>query len=115
MKFVALLALSLSVFAVQQVSAKEPVKQTKHKDKDVSWVTDIEKAKVLSKKSGAPLFLYFSGSDWCPHCKKLDLEVLSKSQFQSALKGKVIFVHLDFPRHSEQDLKTKEQNSKLKK
>lgn len=80
---------------------------------DIQWVTDFEKAKSLAKKDSKPLFLYFTGSDWCPWCKKMDKEILSTPEFQQAMANKAIFVKVDFPRQTKLDEKTKSQNEKL--
>jgi protein disulfide-isomerase len=115
MKFIALLALCMSISAAQGFAVSAEVQQQAVKqDQEINWVTDIEKAKILAARNGVPIFLYFSGSDWCPHCKNLDRNVLAKAQFQNALDGKIIFMHVDFPKHVQLDPKTKDQNRRLK-
>ena len=39
------------------------------------WHTDMMKAVDLSIKEKKPLMLFFTGSDWCGWCKKLDKDV----------------------------------------
>lgn len=115
MRFIALLALCMSISTTQAFAGAAGVQQQAiQHDQEINWVIDIEKAKILAAKNGVPIFLYFSGSDWCPHCKNLDHNVLSKAAFQNALDGKVIFMHVDFPKHTQQDPKTKDQNRRLK-
>jgi len=80
---------------------------------EIQWVSDFEKAKSIAKKESKPIFLYFTGSDWCPWCKKMNKEILSTPEFQQAMAHKAVFVMVDFPRQSKLDEKTQSQNDKL--
>lgn len=75
MKSIALLSIifltSLQLFA--QKASKE----------DVVWHTDLNKAIELSKKENKPLMLFFTGSDWCGWCKKLQKKCLRKLSLKS--------------------------------
>ena len=82
---------------------------------EISWMTDFEAAKSLAKEQSKPLFLYFTGSDWCPWCIKMNTQILSTPEFAQALSQKMIFVKVDFPRQTKLDKATKEQNDKLSK
>ncbi len=64
----------------------------------IVWMTDFAAAKAQAAAESKPLFLSFSGSDWCGWCKRLDKEVLSTPEFQKALSQKMIFVQVDFPK-----------------
>jgi protein disulfide-isomerase len=63
---------------------------------EVSWMTDFEAAKVAAQKSGRPLLIDFTGSDWCPSCHLLERQVFKTSAFE-AFASKVILVRVDFP------------------
>lgn len=78
-----------------------------------TWHTDINKAIAISKKENKPLFLFFTGSDWCGWCIKLQKEVFKTPEFTTWAKDHVVLVDLDFPRRSEQDLKIQKQNAEL--
>lgn len=80
----------------------------------LNWETDYQKALNQSKSDSKPILLFFTGSDWCGWCKKLDKEVFQTQEFQSAMGNKLIFVELDYPMSSTQDAKTKQQNEQLK-
>ena len=41
------------------------------------WTSDAPAAQELSKTSGKPLFIQFTGSDWCGWCKLMDGKVFS--------------------------------------
>lgn len=61
--------------------------------------TDLAKAIDLAKKENRSVLVEFTGSDWCPPCKMLRKEILSKPEFSKFVTDKnIIFVELDFPR-----------------
>ncbi|MBS0654711.1 MAG: thioredoxin family protein [Verrucomicrobia bacterium] len=91
-----------------------PAANVQQKDQ-INWLTDFSQASALAKKESKPLFLYFTGSDWCPWCKKMDKEIISTTGFQKALGNSCIFVYLDFPHYTALDKKTQEQNEGLMK
>ncbi|MDD2985052.1 thioredoxin family protein [Flavobacterium sp.] len=79
---------------------------------ELTWQTDINKAIELSAKSKKPLMLFFTGSDWCGWCIKLQKEVFMKPEFVE-WANKVILVELDFPRKMQLEEKLKQQNQQL--
>jgi protein disulfide-isomerase len=78
-----------------------------------TWGTDYAKAVSLSKKTGKPILVNFTGSDWCGWCKRLDDEVFSKAEFRSWAKSNVILLVLDYPARKKQSQTLKAQNEKL--
>ncbi|MGH7162736.1 MAG: thioredoxin family protein [Planctomycetota bacterium] len=78
------------------------------------WLTDFKKAKEESKKSGRPILVDFTGSDWCGWCKKLKAEVFDTDAFRAWAAKNVILLEVDFPRGKQLPGKVKEQNEKLK-
>lgn len=60
-KFLLLLLITLGSFSVQA--------------QEQEWQTDMNKAIELAQKSKKPLFLFFTGSDWCGWCIRLQKEV----------------------------------------
>lgn len=64
----------------------------------LEWHTDLMKAHDLSAKSKKPIFAFFTGSDWCGWCIKLQSNVFSKPEFIVWAKKNVILLELDFPR-----------------
>ena len=40
--------------------------------KGLTWYNDIEKAYDVSNKTHKPIFAFFTGSDWCGWCHKMD-------------------------------------------
>ena len=81
---------------------------------EISWQQNFDQALAMAKKEHRPLFLYFTGSDWCIWCKKMDREILESPTFQQALAKKLIFVKVDFPSTTELPPSIREQNEQLK-
>jgi len=95
---VVLIAFSLNGFAQQ---------------KELVWHTDVNKAIELSVKTEKPLFMFFTGSDWCGWCKRLVKEVFIKPEFAAWATKNVVLVELDFPRRTKLPEATQKQNSEL--
>jgi protein disulfide-isomerase len=82
-------------------------------NEDVVWHTDLNKAIELSKKENKPLMLFFTGSDWCGWCVKLQKEVFTQSEFKKWAQANVVLVEVDFPRADIQTEEVKTQNRML--
>ena len=80
-----LIALSINGFAQQ---------------KELSWYTDVNKAINLSIESEKPLLMFFTGSDWCGWCIRLQKAVFLKPEFTKWATKNVILVELDFPKRT---------------
>ncbi len=80
---------------------------------ELTWQTDINKAMEISKKTKKPLLLFFTGSDWCGWCIRLQKEVLKTPEFAKWAKDKVVLVELDFPRRTQQNPELVKQNMEL--
>lgn len=78
------------------------------------WLTDFEEARKKAAAENKDLLLDFTGSDWCPPCKKLTANILSKDEFKKGAAAKFILVELDFPNDkSKISETTQKQNLKL--
>ena len=80
---------------------------------ELTWHTDMSKATDISIKEKKPLFLFFTGSDWCGWCIRLQKEVFKTPEFVKWAKDNVVLVELDFPRKNEQTDAVKMQNAQL--
>jgi protein disulfide-isomerase len=81
---------------------------------ELVWHDNLEKAMKISKKSKKPLMLFFTGSDWCGWCIRLQKEVFKTKEFTTWAKSNVVLVELDFPRNtSKLTPETQNQNSQL--
>ena len=77
------------------------------------WITDYPRALARAQAEHRNVFLFFTGSDWCGWCKRLDGEILSTAEFKDYAKAKLILVKLDYPRQLEQPDALKHQNKAL--
>jgi protein disulfide-isomerase len=95
--------------SISQAQGSSDSKQAK----ELKWYTDIKEATKVSNKQKKPLLLFFTGSDWCGWCIRLQNEVLKTPEFNSWAKKNVILVELDFPRNVAQSDEIKKQNNEL--
>jgi len=63
----------------------------------LQWLTNLEEAKKISKKTDKPILLYFTGSDWCPPCKLLKQDFFDSEEFVK-LADDLVLVMIDYPR-----------------
>lgn len=77
------------------------------------WHTNLDKAAEISNKTNKPLLLFFTGSDWCGWCIKLQKEVLHTPEFDAWAKKNVVLLELDYPRRTAQDPIIAKQNAEL--
>lgn len=84
-----------------------------HAKESLTWTTDYPKALAQAKAEQRHVFLFFTGSDWCVWCKRLNAEILSTPEFAKYAAEKLVLVELDFPRSKELPPALKAQNEKL--
>ncbi|MEO8252743.1 MAG: thioredoxin family protein [Flavobacterium sp.] len=77
---------------------------------ELKWHTDVKEAIATGAKEKKPLLLFFTGSDWCGWCIRLQKEVFVTPEFTKWAKEKVVLVELDFPRSVPQSSELKMQN-----
>lgn len=65
----------------------------------IDWKTDYQEALQQSSSTGKPVLLFFTGSDWCPYCIKLDREVMETDEFAQLVGNRFIFVMVDDPQN----------------
>lgn len=80
---------------------------------ELTWETNLDKATQVSLKTNKPLLLFFTGSDWCGWCIRLQNEVLKTPEFSTWAKNNVVLVEVDFPRRSPQQPEVQNQNAQL--
>lgn len=99
--FPALLVATVMAFAVTTASAQQ-------------WTTNFTQALKASQKTGKPLLVNFTGSDWCGWCIRLKAEVFDKPEFKRWAAENVILVELDYPQRKQLPAALKAQNEKLR-
>lgn len=79
----------------------------------IKWFTNLEEAQAVAQDKNVPIFIHFTGSDWCGWCFKLEEEVYSKKVFQDYVAENMVMVVIDFPREIKQSAETKAYNESL--
>lgn len=77
------------------------------------WYSDLNEVHKLSLETGKPIFGFFTGSDWCGWCMRLQREVFAKEAFIDWAKKNVILLELDFPRKKQLPDELRKQNQDL--
>ncbi len=86
---------SVLLIAVGSLFAQEEGAPLSAKPK-IQWHKQYEYALQEASKSSKPLFILFTGSDWCAWCQKFEQEVLSQPAFAQALSDQYVFLKIDF-------------------
>ena len=100
-KYISILLLFLSINVFSQ-------------EGDLEWHTDLNKAIEISIESEKLIFMFFTGSDWCGWCIRLQKEVFFKPDFVKWAKENLVLVELDFPRRKKLEESLKQQNENLR-
>lgn len=77
------------------------------------WTTDYMAATAQAVAEKKRTFLFFTGSDWCPWCKRIEREILGTKEFISYAKENLILVKVDFPRETPQSPQLMAVNARL--
>ena len=64
-------------------------------------------------KQGKPMFMFFTGSDWCGWCKRLQREVFFQPEFEKWATENVVLMELDFPRRTPVSPELRKQNGEM--
>jgi protein disulfide-isomerase len=96
----------INVHSFAQTSAKTA-------ENGLVWYTSLQEVHELSAKTNKPIFAFFTGSDWCGWCKRLQANVFAKQAFIEWASKNVILLELDFPRAKPLTPELTKQNSEL--
>lgn len=77
------------------------------------WHEDLGVAMEIANKTNKPLMMFFTGSDWCGWCIRLQKEVFFKEEFTKWANENVVLLELDYPKRKVQSPEVKSQNSSL--
>jgi thioredoxin-related protein len=113
--YIMLLAVLLAIPMLSMVHARQTNQQDEKtssaEEKDgLTWYTDLNEVHQLNQETGKPIFGFFTGSDWCGWCMKLQRDVFKKEAFVTWASEKVILMELDFPKRKKQAEELKKQN-----
>lgn len=79
----------------------------------LTWYTSLDSVVTISNETKKPIFGFFTGSDWCGWCIKLQKNVFAKQAFIDWASESVVLLELDFPRSVPQSTELKTQNQNL--
>lgn len=77
------------------------------------WREDFAAAKAEAQDAGVPLVVFFTGSDWCIWCQKLEAELFAANAFRAAAGKHFVPVRLDFPHRTALPVRLQRQNRQL--
>jgi protein disulfide-isomerase len=80
---------------------------------DALWTDDFPAARLRAQSENKRILLFFSGSDWCSFCRKVQNEVLRKPEFIDYAKENLVLVIVDFPRGARLPAETVRRNAAL--
>jgi thiol-disulfide isomerase/thioredoxin len=63
------------------------------------WLTSYEEALAAAEQTGRPVLTIFTGSDWCPHCRTLENNVLHTETFKEWASDRLVLLMIDLPQH----------------
>ncbi len=78
-----------------------------------AWPDNFKTAMARAAAEHKPVFLHFTGSDWCPACQELDRSILETTAFRNYAAQNLVFVEVDMPRSKSQPAEVKKQNQDL--
>ena len=113
--FGSILIISALLFTTSSFTPDNTTPVENNEVAELSWHTDFQKANEESIKTGKPIFGFFTGSDWCGWCIRLQKAVFSKDDFINWASENVILLELDFPKRTAQAAELKAQNTQLAK
>ena len=80
-----------------------------------TWYTRLDDAIQQSQKTGHPILMDFSGSDWCDKCRQLKTAVFDTPAFAAWADQAVVLLSVDLPMASHQPADIRKQNDALAK
>lgn len=99
-------AVLLSLTLAAQTSTGNPVvAPSSHQQKpaashSIHWFKTYDAAAAAAEAGQKPIFILFTGTNWCPACQKLERDVISKPEFARAVGDKFVFLKAEFASHS---------------
>lgn len=82
-------------------------------EEHITW-EDLDTALSQSKKDRKVVGLFFTGSDWCVWCKKMNEQILTSPDFIQFAQKYLHLVEIDFPQAETLPESVRERNEELK-
>lgn len=67
----------------------------------IGWQATFKEALIKARKEKRPILIYFTGSDWCGPCKRLDKNLFHTEKFKKFSDEKLVLYMADFPRNTD--------------
>jgi thiol-disulfide isomerase/thioredoxin len=64
-------------------------------NRKAKWLSKMDRAKKEAEETGLPIFLLFTGTDWCPYCMHLEEDILSKSEFKEFANQNLVLLKVE--------------------
>ncbi len=77
------------------------------------WKYDLDEALALAKEKDQKIVLFFTGSDWCPPCIKLERNLLTSKEFAAFTHKKYVWLRADFPRRKKNRISKEQKNKNI--
>jgi len=90
------LLFSIAISAQDEASNDVQVASSEEVTYDLQWLTSLDEAKKEARKTKKPILVYFTGSDWCTPCVKLEKHFFHTDKFVEE-SAKYHIVYLDNP------------------
>ncbi len=88
------------VIAPPPTAAKAKSAQTGIRKTTATWGTDFDAAVARAKAEDRKVFMFFTGSDWCGSCQRLQKEILTQPEFSQYASEKLVLLEVDFPQRT---------------
>jgi len=109
-----ILSVLITLIMISACVAENTGDKAKEENEDkIAWFTNLEEAQLVAQEKNLPIFIHFTGSDWCGWCFKLEGEVYSKTVFQDYVTENLVMVTIDFPKKIKQTAETVAYNREL--
>lgn len=105
--------LLLLAFCFALAPALSAAEVDKHGATPGVWTQDYTAAQTLARDRNLPIFLCFTGSDWCPWCILMDKKVFSTDEWEK-FSPALVCAFIDRPSKIKLTTKVLEQNAKLR-
>jgi thioredoxin-related protein len=79
---------------------------------ELKWTANFQQATAEAQKTGKPILIFFSGSDWCKPCIKLKKYILETETFEKYSAAFVLY-NADFPYNTKLSKETTKANEEL--
>ena len=103
---------SRSSEATVDSAAKAKEAESSQAPANAVWTDDIDAAFKAASETGKPVFIDFTGSDWCYWCKLAENNIFSTPDWK-AFAADVVCLKVDFPQGNRPDVFTMKKRQQL--